>query len=68
MKSLNEIYLAVSGTKSENSDEKTDLFDVSGLLPNNLVAFRKYLSENSINDEDTVLPQPSTIKSMEQTI
>jgi len=63
VKSNNQIYLAVSGCEPVYSKDKTYLFDLTNLLPNNLVIFQILNLEYLINDEETVLPQPSTVKS-----
>ena len=55
VKSHKQICLAVSGEEPDYSDDKTDLFDLSGLLPNNPVTFQKLHSENSINYNQTFL-------------
>ena len=68
VKSPNEIYLAVSGLHPNYSDDKTDLFDVSGLFPNDPHIFQRLYSEYSVNKFETILPQPSTVKSMEEII
>ena len=43
--SHNQIYLAVFGTDTHYSDDKTDLFEVSGLLLNSPVVIKNYLFE-----------------------
>ena len=43
VKSPNEIYLSVSGSDNDYSDDKTDLFDVSALFLNHPVIFPKDL-------------------------
>lgn len=68
VKSNNQIYLAVSGCEPVYSKDKTDLFDLTNLLPNNLVIFQILNLEYLINDEETVLPQPSTVKSQAEKI
>ena len=55
-KSLDKIYLTVTGSEYDYSDDKTDLFDVSGLLLKNPIIFKKFLSENSIDHEESILP------------
>ena len=67
VKSHKEIYLTVFGRCPEYSDDKTDLFDVSGLLRNDPVILQKYLSEHSINHEEAILYQPRSIKSKQDT-
>ena len=68
VRSYDEIYLTVSGERPNYSKDKTDLFDVSGLLPNDPVVFQKFLSDYSIDQINTILEQSSTIKSQEKTI
>ena len=68
VKSNNQIYLAVSGNEPVYSKNKTDLFDVTGLLPNDPVILQEYLSEPSQNDEDNILEQTSTLKSQEKRV
>ena len=67
VKSHDEIYLTVSGGESDYSDDKTDLFDVSGLFLNNPVMLQKYLSENLINDGEATLFQSSIIENQAET-
>ena len=43
VKSHSEIYLAVSGSKIDYSNDRTDLFDLSGLIPNDPEILQKYL-------------------------
>ena len=45
VKSLEQIYLAVSGGFPDYSNDKTDLFDLSGFLRNDLVIRRKSVLE-----------------------
>ena len=54
VKSLKEIYLAVSGAGFDYSDDKTDLFEVSSLLPNDTVNLRKFFSSYSIDKIKTI--------------
>ena len=68
VKSHDQIYLAVSGGLSDYSDDKTDLFDVSGLLPNDPVVIQKFLTEYSIDQIETFLEQKIIIKSQAETI
>ena len=68
VKSHTEIFLAVSGRSSNYSDDKTDLFDVSGLLPTDPVILKNLYSENSINKDKIILEQRSRIKFLKETI
>ena len=68
MKSQKQIYLAVSGIFTDYSNEKTDFFDVSGLFQNKSVILPNFAAEYTINDEQTILHQPSPIESKEKTI
>ena len=43
MKSEDAIFLTVSGGSPDYSDDKTDLFDVTGLLRNRFDIIGKYL-------------------------
>ena len=61
VKSATEIFLAVSGVNSDYSDDKTDLFDLSGLLRNDPATLRKFASEY-LNNE-TFTNQQSFIES-----
>ena len=67
-KSLNEIYLAVSGGGTDYSDDKTDLFDVSRLFLNDPVILGKLSSEHSFNNYENILDQLSVIKSQAEKI
>lgn len=55
-----QIYLAVSGWDYDYSDDKTDLFNLTNLFPND------FDPENKSNHDDTILLQQSTIKSLEE--
>ena len=68
LKSNKDVYLAVSGSKTDYSGNKTDLFEVSGLLSNDSLILQKYLSKYSINQEETILHQSSTNKNKEKKI
>ena len=68
MKSQDHNYLAVSGYDTDYSDNKTDLFDVSGLFLNNPLVLENHLSENEIDNGQNILPQQDTIKSLKETI
>ena len=61
VKSPKQIYLAVSGEHSDYSEDKTDLFNLSGFLKNDPVIQRKFVFEypNFI----TFFTQKSSIKS-----
>ena len=43
VKSQDDIYLAVSGTNTNYSGDKTDLFDLTDLLPKDPIIHQKYL-------------------------
>ena len=66
--SHNQIYLAVFGTDTHYSDDKTDLFEVSGLLLNSPVVIKNYLFEFLFDEYDTFRDLRSTIKSQKETI
>ena len=68
VKSPNQIYLTVSGALADYSDNKTDLFDISGLLSNDPVMLKKLYSEYSIDEMETIIDQRSEIKSQAETI
>lgn len=67
-KSQIEIFLAVSGSSPDYSDDKTDLFDVSGLFTNNLITYGDFAPKFAINHENDILPQKTIIKSQEEKI
>ena len=50
VKSPNQIYLTVSGALADYSDNKTDLFDISGLLSYDPIMLKKLYSEYSIDE------------------
>ena len=64
VKSRDEIYLAVSGALADYSNDKTDLFEISGLLLYDPFILKKFLSEYSINEDDTIFLQQIIIKSL----
>ena len=68
VKSQDKIYLTVSGSGTDYSDDKTDLFDVSSWLLKYPVILRNYFSHHSFDQIKTFLEQKSTIKSQEKTI
>ena len=57
----------MSGGESDYSDDKTDLFDVSGLFLKKSNILQKYLSYNSIDHGEPILFQPSIVKSKAET-
>ena len=67
VKSHDEIYLAVSGSRPDYSEDKTDLFDVRGLFLKKPNILLNYLSKHSIDDEEATLFQPSIVRSKEET-
>ena len=66
LKNNKQIFLTVSGGNHNYSNDKTDLFDVSGLLSNDPIILQKYLSDYSKNQ--TFLKQKNSIKSQAETI
>ena len=68
VKSPNQIYLTVSGALADYSDNKTDLFDISGLLSNDPVMLKKLYSEYSIDKMETIIDHRNAIKSQAKTI
>ena len=67
-KSHDEIYLAVSGGDAEYSDEKTDLFNITGLFLKVSVILEKYFSENLIDEIESFLHLGSNVRSQTNTI
>ena len=61
VKSANEIFLAVSGGDADYSEDKTDLFDLSGLLGKDPAILRKFTSQY-LNNE-ACIEQQSIIES-----
>ena len=68
VKNQDQIYLALSGFISKNSEDKTELFDITGLLPKDPIILQKLFLEYSIDCEGTILPHLSTDKSQEETM
>ena len=68
VKNQNEIYLAVSGCKPDYSNEKTDLFDISGLIPNDSVISQKKYFESPNNPDEKIREERITIESEEEKI
>ena len=68
VKTQKEIYMAVSGEKPDYSNDKTDLFDISGLLSKDPVMLRKFLSNYPINRKKTNSKLQSKMKSQADSI
>ena len=69
VKSCNEIYLAVSGEYPDYSQDKTDLFDLSGLLGNDPIILRKFASEylnneTSLNQNRSIMSKSYMIRKL----
>ena len=68
MKSFKEIFLAVSGECSDYSEDKTDLFDLSGLFSKKSVILKNYLSKISIDHGEEIFFEQSITKNHENKI
>lgn len=67
-KNTEQIYLAVSGSKSDYSENKTDLFDLTGLLRKDLVISANLNSKDIENLNKILIEHRRIIKSQEMTI
>ena len=68
VKNPKQIYLAVSGTQTNYSNDKTDLFDITDFLQKDLVILQKNLSQNSKYQTQNIPDQQSITKSQIDTI
>ena len=63
VKNEREVYLAVSGSRPNYSNDKSDLFDITDFLPKNSVIVPKLYSKNLNNPDEKILKKQSNVKS-----